>query len=78
MQTWINGVCDLVDERAARQPDYQELLAQWQELMPHCLKILESLPENDAEVLRKYEYLVKEMDYLKMQMAYDVGCTQTG
>ena len=76
MQAWINGICDLVDELTARRPEYQELLAQWQTLMPLCMKILDTLPEADAEALREYEYLVKEMDYLKMQIAYDVGCRQ--
>ncbi len=77
MQAWINGICDLVDRLTTGQPEYQELLAQWQELMPRYLEILDTIPEADAEVLREYEYLVKEMDYLKMQTAYEVGCKQT-
>ena len=76
MQTWINGICDLVDRLTAEKPEYLELLAQWQELMPRYLEILDTIPEADAEVLREYEYLVKEMDYLKMQTAYEVGCKQ--
>ena len=77
MQAWINGICDLVDERTARLPDYQDLLAHWQELLPHYMNLLDTLPEVDAEILREYEYLVKEMDYLKMQTAYDIGCSQS-
>ena len=56
--------------------EYQELMSQWKALLPRYQEILASLPEADAEVLREFEYLSKEMDYQKMQTAYRVGCQQ--
>ena len=76
MRAWINGICDLVDKLTALQPEYQELMAQWKAILPRYQEILDSLPEADAEVLREFEYLSKEMDYQKMQTAYRVGCQQ--
>ena len=76
MRAWINGICDLVDQLTALHPEYQELMAQWEAILPRYQEILDSLPEADAEVLREFEYLSKEMDYQKMQTAYRVGCQQ--
>ena len=76
MRAWINGICDQVDQLTALQSEYQELMSQWKALLPRYQEILASLPEADAEVLREFEYLSKEMDYQKMQTAYRVGCQQ--
>ena len=76
MNAWINGICDEVDRLTAQQAEYQELLSQWRALEPRYLEILASLPEADAELLREYEYLFSEMEYLKRQNAYQFGCQQ--
>ena len=76
MKAWINGICDEVDRLTAQQAEYQELLSQWRTLEPRYLEILASLPEEDAELLREYEYLFSEMEYLKRQNAYQFGCQQ--
>ena len=76
MKAWINGICDEVDRFTAQQTEYQKLLTQWRALEPRYLEILASLPEEDAELLRDYEYLFSEMEYLKRQNAYQFGCQQ--
>ena len=76
MKAWINGICDEVDRLTAQQAEYQELLSQWRTLEPRYLEILASLPEEDAELLREYEYLFSEMEYLKRQNAYQFGRQQ--
>ena len=76
MNAWINGICDEVDRLTAQQAEYQELLSQWRALEPRYLEILASLPEADAELLREYEYLFSEMEYLKRQNAYQFGRQQ--
>ena len=76
MKAWINGICDEVDRLTAQQAEYQELLSQWRALEPRYLEILASLPEADAELLREYEYLFSEMEYLKRQNAYQFGRQQ--
>ena len=73
MNAWINGICDEVDRLTAQQAEYQKLLSQWRALEPRYLEILASLPEADAELLREYEYLFSEMEYLKRQNAYQFG-----
>ena len=76
MIAWINGICDEVDRFTAQQAEYQKLLSQWRALEPRYLEILASLPEADAELLREYEYLFSEMEYLKRQNAYQFGRQQ--
>ena len=76
MKAWINGICDEVDRLTAHQAEYQELLSQWRALEPRYLEILATLPEEDAELLREYEYLFSEMEYLKRQNAYQFGRQQ--
>ena len=74
MEKWIHGVCDRVDRLCAQQPYYQELLAQRMELEPRYREILKKLSEEDADVIHEFYYLSTEMDYQKVQTAYQVGC----
>ena len=76
MEKWINGVCDQVDLLTARQPYYQELLAQRNKLEPRYREILHTLSKVDADVILEFYYLTTEMDYQKAQTAYRVGCSQ--
>lgn len=69
MRAWINGVCDLVDRLTAQQPYYQELLARRNDLEQRYWKILNSLSDEDAEVICEFYYLTTEMDYQRTQTA---------
>ncbi|MBE6951098.1 MAG: hypothetical protein E7451_07150 [Ruminococcaceae bacterium] len=73
MRDWINGACDEVDRLTAQQPYYQELLSKRKRLERRYLEIVSSLSEADAEVIAEYEFLTSEMDYQRIQTAFQVG-----
>ena len=74
MKEWINGPCDHVDRLTKQQPYYQELLAQRNNLEARYNEILQSLTNEEAEVICEYFFLTTEMDYQRIQTAYEYGC----
>ena len=73
MDEWISGACDQVDRLAARGGYYQELEKQLRWLEPAYEAVLNKLSETDRETILEVEYLLSEMAYQKMQVAYRYG-----
>ena len=73
MNEWEHWAMDMVTEIAARDKAFLELKEEHDALVDRFERLLESLKEDDRELILDYLNISGDLDYRRAQIAFDVG-----